>query len=190
MLRVMIAPKDIAPERARGLSRREYEKLVRLGLFGDERIELLHRVIVQMSPQEPLHAEVVNRLNRLLVPLLLDHAQVRIQSPLALGEEHEPEPDVAVVPPGDYRNKHPGQALLIVEVASSSLRKDRQVKQGIYATAAVPEYWIVNLVDGCLEVHRRPKGETYSLVIRHGPGDEVALEAFPGLAIRVDDIIP
>jgi Uma2 family endonuclease len=85
----------------------------------------------------------------------------RLQAPLALDDDSEPEPDVAVVA-GEYRDYvsgHPSTAALVVEVADSSLGLDRRLKVGLYARAGLPEYWIVNLVEGVLEVHRGPRSE-------------------------------
>jgi Uma2 family endonuclease len=111
----------------------------------------------------------------------------------------EPEPDVAIVAgtPRDYVNAHPSTAILVVEVADSSLRLDRRLKAGLYARARLPEYWIANLVDGVLEVHRHPEltrdaayAWTYgSVEIRHR-GDTVTPLALSGRTILVADLLP
>ncbi len=83
---------------------------------------------------------------------------VRIQLPVSLDDESEPEPDLVVVPgrPGDYRESHPERPVLAIEVAESSLSFDREQKGSLYARAGVQDYWIVNLVDRVLEVYRDP----------------------------------
>jgi Uma2 family endonuclease len=108
------------PDRIRPLRRIEYETLVERGLFHDARIELLCGALVEMRPQGPLHANVVRRLSGWLIRGLTETVQTRVQSPLAHSDESEPEPDIAVVPAGDYDHAHPTGALLVIEVAESS----------------------------------------------------------------------
>jgi Uma2 family endonuclease len=186
----MVDLESLAPERIRPLKRVEYEEMVRLGLFEDERIELLAGMLVEMSPQSEAHAYAVQRLTELLVIGLHGLAVVRPQLPMALSDDSEPEPDFIVAPLVDYSHQHPGEAYLIVEVAQSSLRKDRRVKGLLYAAAGVPEYWIVNVVEGVFEVHRDPRPEGYASVTRAGRGESVAPLRFPDVAVRVDDVLP
>ena len=123
----------------------------------------------------------------------------RLHAPLALDEDSEPEPDVAVVAgaPRDYVRAHPSTAALVVEVADSSVRLDRRLKSGLYARAGLQEYWIVNLVGGVLEVHREPQpaadalsGWGYrSVEILRSPATVIPLAA-PGAQIPVADLLP
>jgi Uma2 family endonuclease len=83
-------------------------------------------------------------------------AEVQVQCPLVVADDGQLELDVAVVPPGDYLDDHPSQALLVIEVADSTLRKDGIVKGRLYARAGISEYWIVNLESGEVEVHLDP----------------------------------
>src|SRR5262249_3513893 len=152
------------------LLRVEYDRLVAAGAFEGERLELLRGRLVLMSPQYGPHASTVSRFQDLLVPRLLGRAQVRTQLPLSLSDDSEPEPDVAVVLLGDYDNEHPQTALLVIEVADSSLKKDRELKPGIYAEAGIADYWVVNLVERTIEVHREPKAGAYQAISRHGDG--------------------
>src|SRR6478609_3237817 len=105
----------------RPLRRAEYDQLIALGAFEDEKIELLDGEMVAMSPIGTAHGSAVQKLNELLVVALHGRAVVRCQSPFAASELSEPEPDFTVVSPGDYLDDHPGQAHLIIEVAESSL---------------------------------------------------------------------
>jgi Uma2 family endonuclease len=180
----------LSPEGLRPLSRADYDRMVALGLFDDERVELLHGVLVRMSPQGPLHSEVIDRLTERLVPVLLGRARVRIQGPLAASDDSEPEPDVAVLPPGDYSQEHPARALLVIEVSETSLTKDRHVKAGLYAASGIPEYWIVNLPERVIEVHSRAEEGAYRRTETRRPGDEIAPVEFPDVRIRVDEILP
>jgi Uma2 family endonuclease len=177
------------------VTRERYWQLVGDGTIGpDDRVELLEGVIVAMSPQSPPHAGVVGKLTHLLAGVIGSRASLRIQLPLDLGETSVPEPDVAVVAgrPEDYTTAHPTTALLVIEVAESSLIQDRLTKAPLYAAAVVSEYWVVNLRDRCVEVHRRPiPGERRygEFRIAH-PGDTLDVAALPAVAIAVAEIFP
>jgi hypothetical protein len=180
----------LEPETLRPLSRVEYDRLVELGLFEDERVELLYGVLVSMSPQGPAHNEVIDRLTEFLVPALLGRARVRIQGAFAASEDSQPEPDVAVFPRDNYREAHPTQALLVIEVADSSLGKDRGIKKELYAAAGVPEYWIVNLEERVVEVYSRLENGLYTEAHVKGPHNTLSPLAFPDLCLRVADLLP
>jgi Uma2 family endonuclease len=124
---------------------------------------------------------------------------VRTLLPLALDAASEPEPDVAVVAgsPRDYRDAHPSTALLIVEVADASLLFDRTTKASLYARAGIADYWLLNLVDQIVEVHRHPQRSTgappawsYASVERYGSRDRVAPLARSDRFIAVEDLLP
>jgi Uma2 family endonuclease len=185
----MLEPSLIQPERTRPLKRAEYDRLVELGAFDNERVELLRGTLVAMSPQDPEHTSPIGRLTMLLVPLFVGRALVRVQSPLVAADESEPEPDLAIVPLGDYRKAHPDRAQLVIEVAFSSSKKDRLVKAPLYAESGFPEYWLVDVQGGFIEVHREPTPrDGYRRVTRHGQGESVTALQFPDVAIRVDDV--
>jgi Uma2 family endonuclease len=178
-----------AAEVIRPLRRVEYDQLVALGAFQDERIELLDGVLVAMSPIGAPHASTVQRLNRLLVLALEGRAAVRCQSSFAALEFSEPEPDFAVVPPTDYDVDHPSAAFLLIEVAESSLAMDRGKKLRLYASCAIPEYWVVNLPERCIEVYTRPTPGAYAEVERYERGQSIRLVAFPDVAFAVSDVL-
>jgi Uma2 family endonuclease len=177
----------IAPETIRPLSRAEYDRMVAQGWFEDERIELLQGVLVKMSPQGPRHVSITRSLTELLVLAIRKRAQVQIQGPLALNDDSEPEPDVALVPRG-YSDELPGEAHLVIEVADSSLGKDRGVKARLYAAAGISEYWIANVVDQAVEVHRNPRDGAYRETYVCRSGDTLTVVAFPDVHIAVDEI--
>ncbi|HET6147681.1 MAG TPA: Uma2 family endonuclease [Polyangia bacterium] len=179
----------MAPARVRPLRRVEYERMVDQGLFHDERIELLRGAIIEMSPQGPPHAAVVQRLNTRLVIALAGRAEVRVQLPLAVTDDSLPEPDVALVAPGDYDAGHPTTAFLVVEVADSSLNKDRLIKAELYARAGVPEYWIANIAAGVIEAHTDQVGDRYTRITPFRPGETLRLRAFPDVEIPVSSIL-
>jgi Uma2 family endonuclease len=174
----------------RPLRRSEFDRLVDLGAFEDERIELLSGVLVAMSPQGAEHAGVTAVLAEILILALAGRARVRSHSPLSLSDESEPEPDVAVVPLGDYTRAHPTTAHLVVEVADSSLRKDREIKAQLYASAAIVEYWIVDLGARVVEVHRDAvRGQGYSTVAIFTRGDTLVPLAFPDVRVEVSALL-
>ncbi len=126
-------------------------------LSEDEHVELLEGVIVAMSPQSEPHAYCVQWLNRLFVERLPKEFAIRPQMPLALGPRNEPEPDLAVVrADAGSRKRRPATALLVVEVSLDSLQRDRRVKAVVYARAAIPEYWIVDLSTEAIEIFTEP----------------------------------
>lgn len=172
-----------------------YFGLVHSGaLRPDDRVELLDGLIVAMPPQDPEHASATGRVEDALRGALGTSAVIRVQSPLTLGPRSAPEPDVAVVAGerADYDHHHPTTALLIVEIASSSLPQDRLTKSRIYAAAGIPEYWIVNLRDDCIEVFRAPVPETRSyrdrLVLHRGA--HIVLTSVQGSPVAVEDLLP
>lgn len=179
---------------AEGFSASAYFDLVRSGTLGeDDRVELLEGVIVASPPQGPLHAAVLTDVLVTLMRAVGDRAVVRAQMPFVAGERSVPEPDVAVVPgrSADYRERHPDAALLVVEISDSSLPQDRLTKSRIYAAAGVPEYWIVNLRDRCLEVLTAPApaDRLYADTRRLERGETVALSALLEVSVRVSDLI-
>lgn len=175
-------------EGIRRLRRTEYEQLAALGCFEGERVELIDGVLVSMSPQSPRHTFVIRRLTHILVRAVGERAEVQVQGPLVVSEISEPEPDVALVRPG-LRSEHATRAFLVVEVADSSLRRDRESKARLYASIGVPEYWIVNLVDGVVEIATEPGADGYGRVTRHGREDTLRLVVFPDITVAVDDIL-
>ncbi|MCG8421764.1 MAG: Uma2 family endonuclease [Proteobacteria bacterium] len=188
----MFDPAYVAPETIRPLRREEYDRLVEQGLFDDERLELLRGALVTMSPQGSPHAAVIRLLTHLLVPVLHGRALVQIQCPLAVSDDSEPEPDVAVLEPADdgYASGHPHTAHLVIEVADSSLATDRAIKSELYASAGVPEYWIVNLAEQVVEVHRVPGAAGYQQVTRRDRSATLHVHAFPDVALHVADFLP
>jgi len=160
-----------------------------LGLFEGERVELLYGLIVRMPPKGPPHESGIERLSELLLPRLIGRAKVRIQLSFAASDGSQPEPDVALVPMGDYRKDHPKTAHLLIEVADSSLEVDRGEKAQLYAECGVPEYWIVNLRDDLVEVHSDIVNGVYRRVQPYRRGDRLRIAAFPDVEIAVDAIL-
>ncbi|MEO8180441.1 MAG: Uma2 family endonuclease [Deltaproteobacteria bacterium] len=171
----------------RPLRRAEYERLVEAGAFESERVELLEGFLVERSPQPASHASAIEVLTDLLYSARQPGQKVRVQLPLALGDESEPAPDLCVVPAGDHRQRHPSGALLVIEVAESSLAKDRR-KSTIYARAGVPEYWLVDVENQRVEVRTQPEGGAYLQQETVASGGELQPSLLPGSKVSVDRI--
>lgn len=174
-------------------TRDEYYRMAEAGILRPEdRVELIDGEILTMAPQKSPHATAMQLAQEALREAFGAGFVVRPQLPLVLDELNEPEPDLAVVrgEPRDYRDAHPTTALLVVEVAESSLGFDRGVKSRLYAHAGIPEYWIVDLAGGALEVLRSPAGGEYRerRVLHHGAS--IAPLARPDTPIAVADLLP
>lgn len=167
--------------------------MVDTGILGpDDRVELIEGEILTMSPEKSRHSAAVDLVaDALRVAFGAGHS-VRVQHPLALGQWSEPEPDVAVVvgTPRDYVDAHPSSAVLVVEVADTSLLDDRGAKQRLYARAGIAEYWIVNLRDSVLEVYVQPEGDGYARSDRLSREGVVVPLAAPSARIAVGDLLP
>jgi Uma2 family endonuclease len=186
--------------RTRLWTRVEYDRLIALGIIQeDERLELLAGELVLRDRQSPGHAFAIQSLSEALQDAIGSGSHVRVLSPIALDSESEPEPDLSVVPGAirDYRDDHPSQPTLLVEVADTSLVFDREHKGSLYARARLPEYWVVNLVDSVLEVYREPAPEAaapfgwaYSVALTLGSREHVRPLAAPSARILVADFLP
>jgi Uma2 family endonuclease len=191
-----MAPEDIVgPDSSGGYTYEQYFTLVELGLLNDDdRVELLDGVIVAKSPANPPHDAGVWRAQVALMRAVGDHAIVRVQSSLVASARSVPEPDVAVVPwrRRHYADAHPTTALLLIEVADSSLPQDRLSKSRIYAGDSVPQYLIVNLRDDRVEVFADPDptARVYRAQGAARRGERIDLLAFPGVSVAVDDLLP
>lgn len=163
------------------------------GILGPgDRVELLEGEIIEMSPEKSRHAASVDLALDALRRVLPAGYSIRVQHPLALSDSSEPEPDLAVVrgTPRDYVDGHPSSAEMVLEVADSSLEYDRTRKASVYAAAAIAEYWIVNLVDAVVEVHREPTRSGYRSVDTRRAADVLRPLAAPGAEIRVAELLP
>lgn len=174
----------------RPLKRVEYERLAAEGSFDDEKVELLFGMVVEMAPIDQAHVESTYRLRRAIERGVGGRARAYSQDPFAASDISEPQPDLLVVPDVDNWKHHPTTAYLIVEVARSSLERDRGPKALLYGLADVDEYWIVNHVDGVVEVYRdRHQGGWRDRTV-HGRGARIAMLRFPDVEVSVDEILP
>ena len=186
--------------RTRRWTRIEYDRLIDSGFFrpGDP-VELLGGQLIVAEPQGSRHFAAVRATGEALRVAFGAGWEIRGQGPIALDEESEPEPDLAVVPGTfrDYQAAHPSRPVLVVEVSETSLALDRVHKGSLYARAGLPDYWIVNLPDHALEVYRDPGpdpgapfGWRYRSATVMGPDTSVTPLARPDCDVRVIDLFP
>ncbi len=187
------------PLTLRRWERVEYERLVDLGAFEGDAVELVGGNLIVAEPQGTYHASSISAVDYAVRAALPSGWSVRVQAPMSLGDDSVPEPDLAVVPgrPSDYRDAHPAGAALVVEVAESSLGFDRRDKGSLYARSAILDYWIVNVADRVLEVYRDPGPEgtavygwRYRSVTMLRPPDVAVPLAFASSRITVADLLP
>ncbi len=180
-----------ANEPIRRMTRAEYHRLGDAGFFGEEKVELLFGVVVEMTPIDQAHIHSTYLLRRLLERALGDRATVYSPTVLAASEISEPEPDLMVVPAAAASwTEHPSSAYLVVEVARSSVSRDQGVKALLYGMSDVEEYWIVNHVDQVVEVYRDRDAGSWRTKTVHGRGERVGMLRFPDVEIAVSDVLP
>lgn len=178
----------------------EFQRAYDLGAFDfDTKLELIDGEIVRKMPQNEPQAWALRTMEKALSRIFTDGYDVRSQLPLVFAPRSKPEPDVAVVVGSinDYKMAHPTTAVLVLEVSDTTLLMDQTAKAAIYARAQIPEYWIVNLPDRVIEVHRepsamstRPLGFGYRSLTRLVPGDTLSPLAAPDFQISVADLLP
>ena len=181
-------------------SRDEYARLIDHGFLDeDDPIELLDGLLLIKEPQHSPHRTAVLLVAKAMEWAFGEGWFVQTQSPIILGDRSEPEPDVCVVrgSPRDYVDAHPSRPALIVEVAQSGLRVARGRKAAVYARARIADYWIVNLVEGVLEVHREParpgparRRWGYAAIETLGAEAVMAPLSAPAARVRVADLLP
>ena len=172
----------------------EYYRMARAGVLKpDDRVELIEGEIIKMSPIGSPHAACVSRLSYLLHNLDKRKMLVRIQNPIRLDDFSEPVPDVAILKPRrDYysaRHPIPSDALVIIEVANTSVVTDRHIKIPLYARSLIPEVWLVNLPKKVIETYFNPVEGSYRKSRKYKRGETVVAHSVPGLKFEVNDIL-
>ena len=185
--------------RTRQWTRLEYERLIETGFFqAGDKVELIGGQLMVAEPQGSRHAATVSLVADALRAAFGGGWYVMAQLPVALDDESEPEPDVAVVRGAarEYWDAHPSRPVLVVEVADSSVVLDREYKASLYAHAGVPDCWIVSIEEGMVEIYRQPVpspeapyGWRYAEMQRLGRGASIAPVASPSASIAVADLL-
>jgi Uma2 family endonuclease len=172
----------------------DYHQMIEIGLLVDRKVELLNGEIVEMPSEGIAHAQGSSDSRDIFYEKLRGRALVRDAKPITLPDQaSEPEPDLAIVEPlrDVYKTQHhpyPGNTFLLVEYSHSSLAKDKELKRKLYAKAKILEYWIVNLKDRQVIVHRDPVDGDYRSVQTLTSG-QLTMLAFPDVSIGVDQLL-
>jgi len=173
---------------------KDYYKMAESGIFTEnDRVELIRGEIIEMSPIGIKHSICILSLNTLLAEKLKQRALINIQNPIQLDDNSEPQPDVVLLknPIDTYRKRHPQPAdiLLIIEVADTTVKYDREVKIPLYAEANIPEVWLVDINNNCVEVYRQPTPDGYQNMQKFTAEQSLSILAFPDIIITVNEII-
>ena len=173
----------------------DYHRMVETGILReDDRVELIRGEILAMTPIGPPHNGSVIRATNMLIPIVKDHALVSAQGAVRLDPYSEPQPDMVLLRPRDdfytHRHPQPGDILLIVEIADSSLDFDRQIKAGLYAETGVVEYWVSDIPNRRVWVYTDARGGTYQTVRQYATGDVIVPRVLPECQIPVDILLP
>lgn len=172
----------------------EWKRLGEANIFPPgSRVELINGEIIDMAPIGSNHSGQINRLNQILARIAPDRFIISIQNPVQLGDLSEPEPDLMLLKPNDdfYSSQHPqaSDVLLLIEVADSSLKFDQNQKLRLYALHNIPEYWLLNLKDSCIEVYRQPHDGLYAEKTTLRSGDKITLSQLKDITINISDIL-
>lgn len=174
-------------------TRADYSQMAEAGVFHpDEHVELINGEILTRTPQRSQHAALMSIVDEHLRAAFGPDYLIRVQMPIALGDDSEPEPDLAIVPgrPHAYLTHHPTTALLIVEIADTTLNYDRQTKARLYATYHIPEYWILNVQEEHLEMYRAPEHGTYQTTRIYQRGETICPLHANQATVTITDLLP
>ena len=155
----------------------DYHKIAEAGILTEnDRVELIEGELIDMAPIGSPHADYVDRLNLMLISQIGTRFRVRIQNPIQLSDYSEPEPDVVIAKNRSYREAHPGpqDILLLIEVADSTLKYDRDIKIPLYARCGIPEVWLIDLQKKRLEIHRQPSQEGYRQILLPASNESIS----------------
>lgn len=176
----------------RKLTVTDYHRMLRTGILtGDDRLELIEGDLIEMAPAGPEHADLVAHIGRIMRTQTT--FLVREGKPVTLPEHSEPEPDIALVKPRRYREAHPypTDVLMIIEVADTSLDKDKKVKVPLYARFRIPEVWIVDVYGRTVECFWGLPVDAESTRYIHSKRAERSLvtsETIPGITLDLDEL--
>ncbi|ESA33788.1 hypothetical protein N836_20085 [Leptolyngbya sp. Heron Island J] len=171
----------------------QYHQMIESGILTDrDRVELIQGDIIEMSSVGKRHAACVDRLNELFVLKLATKSLIRVQSPIRLSDNSEPQPDVSILKRRDdfYEGGHPTPTEIwaLIEVFDSTIDFDREVKIPIYAQDNISEVWLINLNDSLIECYRQPSSTGYQQLQIFNRGESLTFQSFPNIAVNVDHI--
>lgn len=150
-----------------------------------EKAELIEGVIYSKMPKNPIHSNVLRKLNLYMYKALGDQFILSSGNPISFDDS---EPDISVLPLGDYSKSHPKTVILVVEIANTSLSFDRR-KASVYAKGAVPEYIIFNLEDSKMEVYRSVKESVYTEIRILSKEEEFISSVLPDVRLSLQNFL-
>jgi Uma2 family endonuclease len=173
---------------------KQYHQMSEAGILTeDDQVELIEGEIIEIAPIGSRHAACVDRLNRLLNRRLGEQAIVRVQNPIYLNENSEPQPDLSLVRfrADFYETGHPQpqDILLLIEITDTTLEFDQSVKTSLYASADITEVWLVDLNNQVLEIYREPSPVGYQSVQRFQRNQSISMQAFPKVSFDFSEIL-
>lgn len=177
----------ISSGQIRPLSVEQYMRLVESSAFEDDEAERLAGVVGTMTAQDEAYLDFVILLNQLLARRLTDDFTVAPQCTYWLARYAVPEPDFAIITTTSMW-KRPWRAVWMIEVACTPQHKDRGLKARLYATAGVPEYWVIDARTMTTLIHREPSAAGYRSIVRHDERALIAPQAIPSLAFSLRDL--
>jgi Uma2 family endonuclease len=186
-------PQPVIPIQPYRFTVAEYQRIYEAGAIApDVRTELIEGMIVRMSPLGFRHQACINRLNRKFCALIQNRAIISVQNSVVLGDS-QPQPDLMLLQETEnfYEDRSPevAEVLLLIEVADSTLKSDREVKGPLYARSGIGEFWLVDLEHKKLEVYRDPSSEGYQTKFTLTATDHAACLAFPEEPIALNEIL-
>ncbi len=171
----------------------DYHRMGEAGILGeDDRVELIDGKLIEMAPIGSNHASEVMRLNMLLSAAVAGHAIVSPQNPVRMGAHSEPQPDITVLRFRDdfYRASHPQpeDVLLLIEIADTTIRYDREIKIPLYARHGIPEVWLIDLQLERVEIYLQPSSDGYRQILRPAKNERIALSLLPDVSVLIADL--
>ena len=172
---------------------KQFHQMAESGILSEnDRLELIRGEMIDMSPIGTRHSGCVLFLTNLLAFLLAGRALINVQNPVELDETSEPQPDIALLKPRPdfYRNSHPQpeDIFLLIEVADTTIKYDREVKIPLYAEANIPEVWLIDVNQEVIEVYRNPLQGVYQDVQKLVKNQVLSILSFPDVNINVSEI--
>ncbi len=171
----------------------DYYKMIDLGMLKDyEKAEIIDGQLIKTMTIGDRHAQIVNKLTKILVKTVSDDILVSVQNPLRLTDFNEPEPDLVLADLTKYdgsRHPRPNETLIVIEVSDASLKYDRETKLQLYAVTGIKEAWLINLPKNLVEIHTNLSDDVYQTVKLFKLGETIKSEFIPDLEIEVDKIL-
>ncbi|MGF1523096.1 MAG: Uma2 family endonuclease [Leptolyngbyaceae cyanobacterium] len=169
----------------------DYHRMIEAGLLAGRRVELLSGEIVDMAPELPIHRSTYRRGSKYIEAVLGDRAVVFTSAPVTLPQDGEPQPDICIAVPPEHRyddhHPYPADIYWLIEVSNSTLKYDLGEKAAAYARSQIREYWVVDIPNRQLWIHRHPVGVQYQSIVKQASG-QISPLAFPEVSFVIANL--